>query len=182
MKLETKEKIFKIVIGYLCFLFVMLFITTAITDEEDSNTVQESHEITEVGKSETVIVEEPKTETEEEYKTSCQEYKYKDVLRNPSDYIGKRIKVKVQIFNVHEKSFLNETKYYFAYDEDEYGVFWNNMYGIFDKREKQEPKLLEDDVIIVYGEIIETEYTKSLIVNGTEVFCIDMKYIDFISE
>lgn len=120
-------------------------------------------------------------ETEEEYKTSCEEYKYKDVLRNPENYVGKRVKVTVRLFSVHEASLLNDTKYYFAYSESDYG--WHgNEYGVFDKREEQDLKLLEDDIITVYGEISDPKYTKSLILSSSELFCIDMKYIDFISE
>lgn len=121
------------------------------------------------------------TETEEEYKASCEEYKYKDVLRNPEEYVGKRIKITVKISSVHEKTWLNDTKYYMAYSQTDYG-WYGDRYGIFDLRKDQTLKLLEDDIITVYGEISDPEYTKSLIVNGSETFCIDMKYIDFISE
>lgn len=120
-------------------------------------------------------------ETEEEYKASCEEYKYKDVLRNPEEYVGKRIKITVKISSVHEKTWLNDTKYYMAYSQTDYG-WYGERYGIFDLRKDQTLKLLEDDIITVYGEISDPEYTKSLIVNGSETFCIDMKYIDFISE
>lgn len=127
------------------------------------------------------VAEEVIEETEEEYKASCEEYKYKDVLRNPEDYVGKRIKITVKISTVHEASWLNDTKYYFAYSKSDYG-WYGDKYGIFDKRENQGLKLLEDDIITVYGEIADPEYTTSLIVSGSELFCIDMKYIDFISE
>lgn len=118
---------------------------------------------------------------EEEYKASCEEYKYKDVLRNPDDYVGKRVKITVKISSVHEKTWLNSTKYYMAYSQSDYG-WYGDRYGVFDLREEQTLKLLEDDIITVYGEISDPEYTSSLIVNGSETFCIDMKYIDFISE
>lgn len=120
-------------------------------------------------------------ETEEEYKASCEEYKYKDVLRNPDEYVGKRVKITVKISSVHEKTWLNSTKYYMAYSQSDYG-WYGDRYGVFDLREEQTLKLLEDDIITVYGEISDPEYTSSLIVNGSETFCIDMKYIDFISE
>lgn len=118
---------------------------------------------------------------EEEYKSSCEEYKYKDVLRNPEEYVGKRIKITVKISSVHEKTWLNDTKYYMAYSQTDYG-WYGDRYGVFDLRKDQTFKLLEDDIITVYGEISDPEYTKSLIVNGSEIFCIDMKYIDFIGE
>lgn len=121
-------------------------------------------------------------ESEEDYKASCQEYAYKTVLRNPEDYIGKRVKITVKISSVHKASLLNDEKYYFAYSNDEYDWWTGDRYGVFDRRKEQNPKLLEDDIITVYGEISDPEYTKSLIVSSSELFCIDMKYIDFISE
>lgn len=144
--------------------------TTGIAETE---TVQESETV-----EETIVIPQ---ETEEEYKASCQEYKYKDVLRNPSDYVGQRVKVTVNISTVHEESWMNDGKYYFAYSESEYG-WYGDRYGIFDRRTEQNPKLLEEDIITVYGEISDPEYTSSLILSSSEVFCIDMKYLDFISE
>lgn len=150
---------------------------SAVNNQKE--TVNNQKETEEIVETETVI-EEP-IETEEEYKASCEEYKYKDVLRNPEDYVGKRIKVTVKISTVHEASWLNDGKYYFAYSESDYS-WYGDRYGIFDRREEQNPKLLEEDIITVYGEISDPEYTTSLIVSGSELFCIDMKYIDFISE
>ena len=125
-----------------------------------------------------------KTEAEKKkkYVKSCTSYNYKDVLRNPDKYIGNRVKEKLKISSVHEKSWLNSTKYYFAYSNDEYDLWTGNEYVIFDKRKKQSPKLLEDDIIEVYGEIAEPEDTVSLIVNSSEVFAIDMKYVKLIEE
>ena len=126
----------------------------------------------------------PKTElTEKEYKKACKKYKYKDVLRNPEKYIGKKIVITVQINTVKEEGFLNPTKYYFAYSEGDYGLFYEDFYAIFDKRkDTEDPKLLSEDIIKVWGEISEPQETTSLIVNSEEVFCIDMKYVELIEE
>ena len=120
-------------------------------------------------------------ESEEEYKESCEEYDYKTVLRNPDDYVGKRVKITVKINSVHEENLLNNTKYYMAYSEGEYG-WYGNMYGVFDLRDEDDFKILSDDVITVYGEIASTEYTSSLIVSSQEIFCIEMKYMELVSE
>lgn len=125
----------------------------------------------------------PKELTEKEYKKACKEYNYKDVLRNPEKYIGKKIVITVQIQTVKEKIFLNPTKYYFAYSEGDYGLFYEDYYAIFDKRKDTEnPKLLSEDIIKVWGEISEPQETTSLILNSEEVFCIDMKYVKLIEE
>lgn len=125
----------------------------------------------------------PKTakQIKKEYIASCKEYSYKDVLRNPNDYVGKKVKVRLKISSVHEEGVLNDTKYYFAYSESEYG-WYGDMYAVFDKRTSDDLKLLEDDIIEVYGEIAEPEETVSLIVNSSEVFAIDMKYVKLLDE
>lgn len=160
---------------------IVLIIIALPTEEEQIQNEPKTEQSIASSTDETTA-EPKKEETKEEYKKACKEYAYKDVLRNPQKYIGKRIKVTVKISSVHETSLVNDTKYYFAYSEGEYGYWTGDRYGIFDKRSKEDMKLLEDDIITVYGEIADPEYTKSLIVNSSEVFCINMKYIDFISE
>lgn len=136
---------------------------------------------------ETEIIEE-KSEinipTFEEYIVDCQEYNYKDVLRNPYDYVGKKVKIEVEISSVHEESMFNAGKYYFARAKEEPNsdYYYGNEYTIFDNRFDTGLKLLEDDVIMVYGEIAEPEYTKSFILSSDELFCIDMKFVELISE
>lgn len=121
------------------------------------------------------------TTSVDDYKAECKSYDYKKVLRNPDDYIGKKIKLTVKISTVSTESAFRP-KYYFAYTNDEYDMWWEDRYAIFDMRENKEPKLLEDDIIIVYGEISSPRETQSLIVNSEEVFCVDMKYVELIAE
>ena len=126
-----------------------------------------------------------KEKQEKKFRESCKEYKYKDVLRNPGDYVGEKVKIEVKISSVHNESWLNSEKYYFARSredaEDDY--FWGDNYAVIDKREDtDDPKLLDDDVIMVYGTIAEPEETKSFILNSQELFCIDMKYVDLLAE
>lgn len=124
------------------------------------------------------------TETEEEYKASCQEYNYKDVLRNPNDYVGQRIVIEMEISSVHSEDILTPVKYYFGYTKDEPDdtYYYGDFYAVFDKRYDTSLKLLDEDVIIVWGEISEPQETQSFIVNSEEVFCIDMKYAELIAE
>lgn len=152
--------------------------TTDIVEKQEQTTSEVKEEVT----TEEPTTEEIVVETEEEYKASCQEYAYKDVLRNPEDYVGKRVKIPVMISSVHEESIFNATKYYFAYSEGEYGWYSGDYYAIFDERVDNSLKLLSDDVIYVYGEIAESEYTSSLILASEEVFAIKMKYVELLEE
>lgn len=155
-----------------------------ISEESESDSIYEesvSNEA-EAPSVEETDVEEEVSETDDEYKASCTEYNYKDVLRNPDKYVGKRVKITAKVSSVHDKGLLNPVKYYFAYANDEYDMWLGDQYGVFDYRETEDPKILDDDVIAVYGEISEPQETKSLIVNSQEIFCIDMKYAELISE
>ena len=129
--------------------------TTSTTTDIVEKQEQTTSEVTEEVKTEETTTEEVVVETEEEYKSSCEEYAYKDVLRNPEQYVGKRVKIPVMITSVHEESILNSTKYYFAYSEGEYGWYSGDYYAIFDERFDTSLKLLSEDVIYVYGEIAE---------------------------
>lgn len=150
------------------------------TEEKETET-EVSSDVNEQKSSE-IESEVETAETEEEYKASCQEYNYKDVLRNPGDYVGQRVKITAKISSVHDKGWLNPVKYYFAYTNDEYDMWIGDEYGVFDYREDGDFKILEDDVIVVYGEIAEPQETVSFIVNSDELFCIDMKYAELVSE
>lgn len=116
-----------------------------------------------------------------QYMKKCKEYDYKKVLRNPEKYTGKKVKIKVRISSVHTSGIINKTKYYFAYSESDYG-WYGDRYAIMDKRSKEKPKLLDDDIIYVYGEIADPVDTVSLIVNSEELFAIDMKYVKLLEE
>ena len=188
------------VIGMVCSIIgiVLFIILMAIPSEDTDKTKKSEENKTEVSATEIPKetqkpkekatakpkpTEKPKTKKQikNEYISSCKEYNYKKVLRNPKKYIGKRIKVRIQISSVHDKSFLNPTKYYFGNSKSDYG-WYGNQYAVYDKRISKKPKLLESDIIEVYGEIIEPEETTSLIVNSTELFTIDMKYVKLIKE
>ena len=158
-------------------------VTEIQQDKSDSNKADMESETLKELDSTDKATSKPKTEKQKkkEYINACKTYNYKTVLRNPKKYIGKKIKVKLKISSVHEEGWLNSTKYYFAWSEGDYG-WYENEYVVFDERSKQKPKLLEDDIIEVYGEIVEPEDTVSLIVNSSEVFAIDMKYVKLISE
>ena len=123
---------------------------------------------------------EEKQISKKEYIKKCKEYGYKKVLRNPEKYIGKKVKVKLKISQVHEEGLFNSTKYYFAYSKTDYGTWYGNEYAIMDERESEKPKLLEDDIIEVYGEIAEPEETVSLIISSSELFSINMRYVKLI--
>lgn len=116
-------------------------------------------------------------ELEQTYKDLCQEYNYKDVMRNPSDYVGKKIKITIEVSTIKD-----DGEYLLTYsDNDGNGFYFDDEYLIYDKRHDKTLKILEDDILIVYGEIKKPEKLSLLLFfDAGEVFTIDMKYCELI--
>lgn len=107
---------------------------------------------------------------------------YKDILRFPDDNIGKKIVVTVKIAQVCDGGIFDDGKYYRAYADDGSGYYWGDEYYLFDCREDG-LKILQDDIITVYGEVSGTEdITRALTWTSDEVAGIKMYYSDLIDE
>lgn len=122
--------------------------------------------------------------SEDEYKAMCEEYSYKEVIRNPENYVGKKIKITVKLQQKIDGGFIKTYTYYRAYDDTSgYGWYYDNEYAVYDDRVDTSLKLLLDDIIIVWGEIKEPiKVTRALTKTTDEVFSISMKYAELIGE
>lgn len=116
------------------------------------------------------------------FKKTCKQYEYKDLARNPESYQGKKIKLKVKISQIIDGGILDDNTYYRVYTNGEDDMWWlGDEYLIMDSREDKTLKLLEDDIIEVYGEFDgTTELERALTGTTEEVLLIDMKYVSLI--
>ncbi len=90
--------------------------------------------------------------SEDEYKERCAEVDYKDLCRYPDKYSHQRIKVKVKIQQVMDSSlFSSEKAYRMMTDNDGYGLYLDDEYYVIDERNSGAVKLLEDDIVVIYG-------------------------------
>lgn len=114
---------------------------------------------------------EPSTENMEAYKSECQEFDYKEYFRNEQQHIGEKLKLEMWVDQVIDGDFR-------GYDDQ------GNEYYIFDEREDAAPfRVMEDDILIVYGEYYGVEkLTRAIGDYESEVFCITAKYADLIGE
>lgn len=114
---------------------------------------------------------EPSTEDMEAYKSECQEFDYKEYFRNEQQHIGEKLKLEMWVDQVIDGDFR-------GYDDQ------GNEYYIFDEREDAAPfRVMEDDILIVYGEYYGVEkLTRAIGDYESEVFCITAKYADLIGE
>ena len=120
--------------------------------------------------------------SEDEYKERCAEVDYKDLCRYPDKYSHQRIKVKVKIQQVMDSSlFSSEKAYRVMTDNDGYGLYLDDEYYVTDKRESGSVKLLEDDIVVIYGKFGGMKkVTRALTWTTDEVPSIEMKYAEIV--
>lgn len=129
------------------------------------------------------LTEEPLL-SEEEFRNSCTELSYKDILRNPDDYIGNNVVVTVKVAQTGiSGSFFDTNEYMRAYSNDEYDWWMGDTYVLIDKRTTDTTKILQDDIITVYGTFVGTqEFTLALTGTSEEYPVFEIKYMDLIGE
>lgn len=120
--------------------------------------------------------------SEDEYKERCAEVDYKDLCRYPDKYSHQRIKVKVKIQQVMDSSlFSSEKAYRMMTDNDGYGLYLDDEYYVIDERESGSVKLLEDDIVMIYGKFGGMKkVTRALTWTTDEVPSIEMKYAEIV--
>ena len=140
-----------------------------------------SEEYSEQTTSEQTTGEEKETEMEETeagaeeimeaYKAECQDFDYREYFRYEQDHLGEKIKLEMQVEQVIDGDFR-------GYDAQ------GNEYYIIDEREEESPfRVMEGDVLTVYGEYSGVlELTRALGDYESEIFSITAKYADLIGE
>lgn len=140
-----------------------------------------SEEYSEQTTSEQTTGEENETEMEETeagaeeimeaYKAECQDFDYREYFRYEQDHLGEKIKLEMQVEQVIDGDFR-------GYDAQ------GNEYYIIDEREEEAPfRVMEGDVLTVYGEYSGVlELTRALGDYESEVFSITARYADLMGE
>lgn len=150
-----------------------------IVTQEETTTEPETEETT--TEEETTVVE---TESEDEFKSSCQEIGYKKLLRTPDDYAGQRIVITAEVQQVIDGDLFDDSKYYRVQtDNNDSGYYFDDEYFMYDNRVDDDMKILDGDVLKIYGEFTGLETMKRVITGSKdEVPAIKAYYIELISE
>ncbi|MBE6915993.1 MAG: zinc ribbon domain-containing protein [Ruminococcaceae bacterium] len=107
-----------------------------------------------------VKVEEPVI-SEEEYKASCTFVSYKDIARNPNNHVGQKAVFTGKVIQVQESG--KRVVLRVSVTKGEYGIWDDTVYVDYRRKEENESRVLEDDIITMYGEIQGIkEYTSVL--------------------
>lgn len=118
--------------------------------------------------------------SEDDYKAECQTVDYKELCRYPEKYEGTKIVVKVKVSQIIDANFSGSKKAWRTYtDNSGYGFYADDEYYMLDKRGGDAVKILEDDIITVYGEFTGLEkITRALTSTTDELPRIEVKYAD----
>lgn len=122
--------------------------------------------------------------SEDDYKAECQTVDYKELCRYPEKYEGTKIVVKVKVSQIIDANFSGSEKAWRTYtDNSGYGFYADDEYYMLDKRGSDAVKILEDDIINVYGEFTGLEkITRALTSTTDELPRIEVKYADLVEE
>ena len=122
--------------------------------------------------------------SEDDYKAECQSVDYKELCRYPEKYEGTKIAVKVKVSQIIDANFSGSEKAWRTYtDNSGYGFYADDEYYMLDKRGDDAVKILEDDIINVYGEFTGIEkITRALTSTTDELPRIEVKYADLVEE
>lgn len=169
---KGNNKEVRIIIGILIIIGSLYFFIDGINGINNKET-----SVTNVKTSSTTV-----KESKKEFKDSCKEYSYKTIARNPSQYDGKRVKFTGKVAQVSEGLLNNKSiTILMQVTKDEYGFYDDVIYCTY-TYSQNESKILEDDIITIYGTCKgDITYTSLLGANIT-VPNIEIKYYELNDE
>ena len=164
---------------------IVLIVLSAIGGSSNSSDVSTSSSTTKASASTASSVASVVPEiSEDDYKAECQSVDYKELCRYPEKYEGTKIAVKVKVSQIIDANFSGSEKAWRTYtDNSGYGFYADDEYYMLDKRGDDAVKILEDDIINVYGEFTGLEkITRALTSTTDELPRIEVKYADLVEE
>lgn len=87
-------------------------------------------------------------EIEEQYKAKCSEYDYETIARNPDEYKGTYAKYTGEVIQVLEYENFYQLRVNIT--KGKYDIYTDTIYVMYFANEG-EPRLLEDDIVTIYG-------------------------------
>lgn len=117
--------------------------------------------------------------SETEYKEACLNVSYDELARTPDKYDGQLVKFKGEVVQVVEsfgKSVVyrvNVTK-----ENNPYIDLWTDTVYVEYRMEDNTPRILEGDIVVLYGESNNTVTYEAVLGNSVTIPAIKAKYID----
>lgn len=115
-------------------------------------------------------------ETKEEYIASCESFAYKDIARQPDSFIGKRAQFKGQVVQVQE-GYGDSVVMRVDVTKGDYGLWDDTVYVEYERNAPDEPRVLEDDIVILYGELNGIKTYTTVLGSSLSIPQMKVKYI-----
>lgn len=123
------------------------------------------------------------TETAEDFKASCEKIGYKELCRYPDEHRGDRIVLTVKVSQILDTGAFSTGTAWSAYDDESgYGWYNSNQYYLIDSRDDDDMRILEDDVITVYGTFSGIEEVVTVLGVKNRLPRIIVEYLELIDE
>lgn len=161
-------------------VIIVLIVLSAIGGSSGSSDGSASSNTTKTSESTASSVASVPEISEDDYKAECQTVDYKELCRYPEKYEGTKIVVKVKVSQIIDANFSGSEKAWRTYtDNSGYGFYADDEYYMLDKRGEDAVKILNDDIIVIYGEFTGIEkITRALTSTTDELPRIEVKYAD----
>ncbi|MGM9552487.1 MAG: hypothetical protein ACI3XA_09570 [Clostridia bacterium] len=114
-------------------------------------------------------------EIEQQYKESCVKYDYKTIARDPDKYMFTYGKYTGKVVQVLEDG--NDIQLRVNITRGSYGYYSDTIYVMYTKK-SGESRILEDDIITLYGMNMGTISYESVLGSTITIPCVYAKYID----
>lgn len=122
------------------------------------------------------------TESKEKYIESCKEYGYKDIARKPNNYKGKRAKFEGQVVQVQESYGTVVLRVNVTKEENEFAeggyLYSDTIYVEYKYKDDNEDKILEDDIVTLYGTLNGTKTYTSIVNSDVTVPYLKAEYVE----
>lgn len=153
------------------WIIIILIIASANSSSNTNNLNSKSGESIETNSTKT----QPQF-SEEDYKAICDSYNYKDIARNPNTYKDKYMQFTGKVVQTSElygtvTLRINVTK-------NEYDFWEDTIYATYKYFDENESKILEDDIITVYGICKGNKTYTSILGSSVTIPSIEVKYWD----
>lgn len=110
------------------------------------------------------------------YKAECKTYTYNEIARNPDDYMFEQAKFKGEVIQVIESG----DDYTLRVNITKDGRYWDDTILVsYTKNDSSEPRILEDDIITMYGFLAGTHTYETVLGASVTVPLFYATYVEF---
>lgn len=124
--------------------------------------------------------------SKDDFIKECKTYTYKEISRNPANYEGKKAKFEGQVVQVMEDGDNVIMRVDVTKEENQFAsggyLYSDTVYVEYTRKSESESRILEDDIINMYGTLNGTKTYDTVLGSDTTIPYFVAEYIDIISD